>query len=173
MYFVCRISIRICCLKLLIVRGNQHKIIKLYPGTIRKSKKVSLILQYNNDKLTNTSEFTHTGTHMGMCLIIWRPAGLVAEIFHLPALLKLFLLMNLIYTAYCSLWLKLPTLFMYFSELKIISYAMGTGIFAKQLFIYIPTSPLQMFSIIFIGELKLFAYNKMEICDAEILCVTL
>lgn len=80
---------------------------------------------------------THIGTHP----IIWRPAGIITEVFHLPALLMLFLLMKLIYTAYCSLWLKLPTLFMYFSELQIISHTMGIGSCAKQLFLYIPTKP--------------------------------
>lgn len=59
----------------------------------------------------------------------------------MPTLLMLFLLMNLIYTAYCSLWLKLPTVFMYFSELQIISQAMGMGSYAKQLFLYVPTKP--------------------------------
>lgn len=34
-------------------------------------------------------------------------------------------------------------------------------------------SPVQIFSNVFIEELKLFAYNKLEICGAEILCITL
>lgn len=60
-YFVCRISVRIGCLKLLIVRGNQQNIINLQAGTIPKSKKsVINTAIYSNDKLANMHAFTHT-----------------------------------------------------------------------------------------------------------------
>lgn len=114
---------------------------KLYPKAKKKKKSVIDTAIYSNDKLRSIDGLTHTQTHIGMQPIVWRPAGVIAEVLHLPALLMLFLLMSLIYTAYCSFWLESLTLFMYFSKLQIISHAMGIGSYAKLRFLYIPTKP--------------------------------
>lgn len=119
------------------MRGNKHNIITFYAGTISKSKILSFMLQY----IAKISWQTGMNTHLCVHAIIWRPAGIISEVCHLTSLLMLFLLMNLIYIDYCSLWLKLPTLFKYFSELQIILHAMGIQIYAKQLLLYIPTKP--------------------------------